>query len=147
MPRKTWLPRITLCDDLTALIDGGRRRNLTDYHLKRVLGMKPTSKWPDAGMPTRKLGNVLITIKPFVKNTQAHVHRGTRHSWRTRAVVQCPACDCRMNVGRLHQHMKVHPGRNNVGVWGSLAEGAIADLSFPIDVISEGRYIGLDNPA
>lgn len=76
------------------------RWQISNSTLKQLMGCSPTKHWPDQGVKPKMLGNVRVWVKP------KRPYDG--HSWRSRAMCDCPQCGKVLNAGRLHQHLKVH---------------------------------------
>lgn len=75
----------------------GRTTYANADDLAKLLGLKGTSQYPDAGIPEQVIHGVRVYVKPRVKDV-LHRH-GSKH----RAFAIC-VCGRHVPVGRLHQH-------------------------------------------
>lgn|SRR5215469_7302612 len=81
-------------------------RNAHSGEVKKLFGLRPEDKWPDAGLPARDIQGITCWVDPI------SVNHGSRRKFH-RAMAACPDCTAIMSIGRLHQHKcKTHRVQN-----------------------------------
>lgn len=77
--------------------------------VKRKLGLEPTAKLPPSGMANRLLKSPFGLVAVRVAAIDPNRRRGQK---KHRVLAICPVCTKELSLGRLHQHMVVHPFEN-----------------------------------
>jgi hypothetical protein len=75
-----------------------------DAQFKRLFGLHPTQKWPDAGLGTRHVttsdGHVMfLWVEPKSSGSRQGVPR---------LMARCPRCDRTVGAGKVQQHYRSH---------------------------------------
>lgn len=70
-----------------------------------LFGLRPEQKWPAAGLPGREIQGVTVLVMALNPHRDRHSRAGMRH----RVVAACPVCQKSLSLGRLGQHLAVHP--------------------------------------
>lgn len=72
--------------------------------VKVLLGFRPEHKWPAKGVEPRTIQGVTVWVAPLLA-VGRHGRAGIPH----RAHALCPVCHRAFTLGRLGQHLSVHP--------------------------------------
>lgn len=74
--------------------------------VKVLFGLRPEQKWPTAGLPGRTIQGVTVWVAALPARDKSQRGRGGIHH---RVGAFCPVCDKAVTLGRLGQHLAVHP--------------------------------------
>ena len=69
--------------------------------VKVLMGLRPEAKWPTDGLWPRVIQGVMIRVQPLKAGRKRH-----------RVLGECPVCGKVTSLGRLGQHLNVHPEYN-----------------------------------
>ena len=79
-------------------------RHAQDSGFKRLFGLDPKAKWPDAGMAAIKVQTsdglfTRLLVLPKMSTARQGVPR---------LIAECPKCPRSMGAGRIQQHYTIH---------------------------------------
>lgn len=85
-------------------------RTAHDPDVKELFGLNRKAKWPEDGLPSRYIQQILCWVDPI---PQRHV-LDVKRNFQLRAMALCPICNeqkgknsVAIPIGRLHQHWKM----------------------------------------